>query len=115
MTDRTSGTPAVRSRVLGFGSISFGFRASESLSGFGLWIQFFRVSDFGFTFGCRASDPNELTVSSRAVGGSGHRYNSLLKPAGGSASSQQIDYHLPCLRFLMAPWAPREAEMEEFM
>ena len=50
---------------------------------------------------------DEVRVSSRGVGRSGHGYNSLLKPAGGRAKSQQIDFHHPRFRLLMAPWAPR--------
>ena len=46
-------------------------------------------------------------LSSRGIGGSGHGYNSLLKPAGGSAQSRQIDFHHPRFRFIRAPWAPR--------
>ena len=46
-------------------------------------------------------------VRSRGVGGSGHGYNSSLKPAGGGAESQLIDFHHPRFRFLMAPRAPR--------
>ena len=46
-------------------------------------------------------------VSSRGIGGYGHGHNSLPQLAGGSASSQQIDFHHPRFRFLMAPWAPR--------
>ena len=49
----------------------------------------------------------EVVVSSRGVGGSGHGYNSLLTPAGGSAYSKKNDFHHPRFRFLMAPRAPR--------
>jgi hypothetical protein len=35
------------------------------------------------------------SVSSRGIGGSGHGHNSILKPAGGSAQSQQIEFHHP--------------------
>ena len=44
----------------------------------------------------------KVGVSSRGIGGSGHGYNSLLKPAGGSAQSQQIDFHHARFQFLMA-------------
>ena len=50
---------------------------------------------------------SEPHLSSRAVGGSGHGYNNLLKPVGGRARSQQNYFHHPRFRFLMAPWAPR--------
>ena len=62
---------------------------------------------------CHDSAQSELvsgtafTVSSRGIGGSGHGYNSLPQPAGGSAYSQPVDFHHLRFRFRMAPWAPR--------